>query len=72
MEDNPEECNQRNPSNSNEKLESSAKEILLLSDGSLRKEDKEKGNTAVIGVAVVQVNEKEEVSLKEVSVHTTG
>ncbi|CAG8837369.1 44780_t:CDS:2, partial [Gigaspora margarita] len=34
--------------------------------------DKEKGNIAVMGAAVVQMNEKEEVFLEEVLAYTTG
>ncbi|CAG8657683.1 42749_t:CDS:2 [Gigaspora margarita] len=43
------------------------KKYCYYTNGSLQKENKEKGDTAVMGAAVVQVNEKKEVSLEEKS-----
>ncbi|CAG8795998.1 24522_t:CDS:2 [Gigaspora margarita] len=68
LKDNPEECNQDPPENEQgfkelRSLKSPEKELILQAELS---------DIAVMGVVVVQVNKKEEVSLKEVLAHTTG
>ncbi|CAG8763046.1 5435_t:CDS:2 [Gigaspora margarita] len=48
------------------------RKYYYYTDGFLQKDNKDKGNIAVMGVAIVQVDEKEEVSLEEISAYTTG
>ncbi|CAG8623367.1 18446_t:CDS:2, partial [Gigaspora margarita] len=48
------------------------RKYCYYTNGSLQKDNKDKGNTVVMGVAVVQVDKKEKVSLKEISAYTTG
>ncbi|CAG8828566.1 14278_t:CDS:2, partial [Gigaspora margarita] len=48
------------------------RKYYYYTDGSLQKDNRDKGNIAVMGAVVVQVDKKEEVSLEEISAYTTG
>ncbi|CAG8820643.1 38672_t:CDS:2, partial [Gigaspora margarita] len=63
--ENKHKLKERNVSNSNKNSNCQQKKFCYYTNGSLQKEDKEKDDIAVMRAAVVQVNEKEEVSLEE-------